>query len=117
MEIRDLVKALLAYDAIAARQWLADCERAKLAWSNIPMPENVSAEELSLAAAVAELMAERSGSPAPMWTRDISANARRVFLVRAAKNMPRLRKLCEEEGPEPLRRRQFFAPPDFLTVA
>jgi len=29
MEIRDLVKALLTYDAIAARQWLADCERAK----------------------------------------------------------------------------------------
>ena len=26
-------------------------------------------------------------------------------------------KPCEEEGPEPLRRRQFFAPPDFLTVA
>ena len=87
MEIRDLVKALLAYDAIAARQWIADCERAKVAWSNIPMPENVSAEELSLAAAVAELMAERSGSPAPKWTRDISANARGVFLVRAAKNM------------------------------
>jgi hypothetical protein len=31
--------------------------------------------------------------------------------------MPRLRRLCESEGPEPLRRRGLFAPPEFLTHA
>jgi len=37
--------------------------------------------------------------------------------VRAALTMPRLRRLCEVEGPEPLRRRAVMAPPDFLTIA
>jgi hypothetical protein len=37
--------------------------------------------------------------------------------VAAAETLPRLRRLCEEEGPEPLRRRGLLAPPDFLTAA
>ena len=37
--------------------------------------------------------------------------------VRAADSLPRLRRLCEEEGPEPLRRRGLLVPLDFLTAA
>jgi len=33
------------------------------------------------------------------------------------KRMPRLRRLCEEEGPAPLRERGILAPPEFLTWA
>lgn len=31
--------------------------------------------------------------------------------------MPRLRRSCEAEGPEPLRVRRIYAPPEFLTAA
>ncbi|MEE8583936.1 MAG: hypothetical protein V3T83_03695 [Acidobacteriota bacterium] len=40
-----------------------------------------------------------------------------VYLVRAALSMPRLRRLCRQEGPEPLRWRGILAPPEFLTMA
>jgi len=35
---------------------------------------------------------------------------------RAAKAMPRLRRLFEQDGPEPLRRRGILAPPALLTM-
>jgi hypothetical protein len=40
-----------------------------------------------------------------------------MFVVKSAETMPRLRHLCETQSPEPLRRRGFLAPPDFLTFA
>jgi hypothetical protein len=63
------------------------------------------------------MMAERQGKRPAAWTGAVPAAPRRVFLVKAAESMPRLRRLCEEEGPEPLRRRELLAPPDFLTAA
>jgi hypothetical protein len=62
-------------------------------------------------------MAERSGQTPPYWTSDIGAVERETFLVRSALSMPHLRRLCREEGPAPLRRRNLFAPPGFLTIA
>ena len=117
MDILDLVKSLLAYDTLAARQWLADAERAGFALSDVPPPRGIGPTESSLAAGVTELLAARSGQPVPAWTARIPAVPERIFLVRAAATMPRLRALCEREGPEPLRRRGFLAPPEFLTVA
>ena len=49
--------------------------------------------------------------------RDGGRRAEPVYLVRAAETMPRLRRSCETEGPEPLRARQVYAPPEFLTAA
>lgn len=117
VDIRDLVTALLRYEPLAARQWILDFARSSTRWADVPKPDVASPEELSLAAAVVEMMAERAGDAAPSWTQTVSASPRRIFLVRAAERMPRLRSMCEEQGPEPLRRRQFLAPPDFLTYA
>lgn len=47
----------------------------------------------------------------------VPAAPRTLFLVRSAATMPRLRTACEQEGPEPLRRRGLLAPPGFLTMA
>jgi hypothetical protein len=33
MELRDLVRALLTFDTLAARQWLADAGRSGLVWA------------------------------------------------------------------------------------
>lgn len=117
MDIRDLVAALLDRDALRARQWVADAERARFEWSSVTAPRGLDALGIAVAAAVVELMAARHGAEAPSWTRAVPAAPQRTFLVRAAESLPRLRRLCEEEGPEPLRRRGLLAPPDFLTAA
>jgi hypothetical protein len=117
VDIRDLVAALIDRDALHARQWVADAERARFDWSRVAEPQGLDPVGLALAAALAEMMSGRHGMDAPPWTSAVPAAPRRVFLVRAAETLPRLRRLCEEEGPEPLRRRGLLAPPDFLTAA
>lgn len=117
MEIGDLVRSLLEHDALAARQWVADAKREGFSWSKVPRPPSAGPVEAAVAAAVVELLAARAGEAPPAWTGDVGAVPQPVFLVRAARSMPRLRRLCEEEGPEPLRRRRILAPPDFLTAA
>ena len=117
MDILDLIKALLSYDALTVRQWLAEAERSGFTWSDIPRPSGLDPTASALAAGVIELMASRAGDRPPAWTAKIPPAPERIFLVRAAETVPRLRALCELEGPEPLRRRGLFAPPEFLTVA
>lgn len=117
MDLLDLVAALLERDALRSRQWIADAERARFSWSQVGRPRGLDPLGMAVAAALVELMAERHGTPPPAWTSAVPAAPRRVFLVRAAEELPRLRRLCEEEGPEPLRRRGLLAPPDFLTAA
>ena len=117
MDLCRLVEALLSYDALAARQWVADAIGRRIRWADLPRPVGLTAEGMALAAGVVELLAQRSGAKAPGWAMEVQESPRKIFLVRAAESMPRLRRLCEEEGPEPLRRRGLFAPPEFLTVA
>ncbi len=117
MDLRDLVVALLAYDTLAARQWVADSLREGGDWESVPRPADLDATGMVVAAGVAELLAERAGQAPPPWAKAIEASPTPIYLVKAVLTMPRLRRLCEEEGPEPLRRRGILAPPDFLTVA
>lgn len=117
MEFPELVDALMRNDALAARQWVMDAARAKIDWSAIPDPRLSSRAHMAVAAGVAEMLAERSGQPAPSWTSQVGPADEPVYLVKSAEKMPRLRKVCEEEGPAPLRRRRVLAPPDFLTAA
>jgi hypothetical protein len=39
------------------------------------------------------------------------------YLLKVAASMKRLRELCETEAPEPLCKRGFYAPPNFLEFA
>lgn len=117
MDLPDLVRALLSFDALAARQWVADSLREGLVWASIPVPTDLDPVGLGVAAGVAELLAGRAGQRPPSWASAVEVAPTPVFLVKAARTMPRLRQLCEQEGPEPLRRRRIWAPPDFLTVA
>ncbi len=117
MELSELVDALLQGDSIRARQWVADAARCRLSWSELPSPEDLSPMARAVAASIVELMASRAGQPAPPWAQAVPESPTTVFLVRAAERMPRLRRLCEEEGPAPLRKRRILAPPEFLTWA
>jgi hypothetical protein len=117
MELRDLVRALLQRDALTARQWVADAAHEPVIWADVPRPAGWTVVELAVAAGVVELLASRSAQRPPQWTTAVNAAPTPVYLVRAAETMPRLRHSCETEGPEPLRRRQIYAPPEFLTIA
>jgi hypothetical protein len=117
MELRELVEALLARDALTARQWAADSGRASTIWTDIPHPVGFGVLELAVAAGIVELFASRSHQPPPNWTATIGSAPHPFYLVRSCETMPRLRRSCETEGPEPLRRRRIYAPPEFLTAA
>jgi len=117
VDLRDLVRALVDRDALRARQWVADAERVGFDWSRVAEPRDLDPVGMAVAAALVEMMAERHGTLPPTWPSTVPAAPRRIYLVRAAESLPRLRRLCEEEGPEPMRRRGLLAPPDFLTAA
>jgi len=117
MNLRDLVAALLSFNTLVARQWVADSIREGVLWSAIPEPSDLDAIGRGVAAGVAELLAMRVGQLPPAWTSTIGSLPGPVYLLRAAETMPRTRRLCEQEGPEPLRRRGILAPPEFLSVA
>jgi hypothetical protein len=116
MELRDLVEALLARSALTARQWVADAAREAVIWTDVPRPFGWSAPELAVAAGVVEIFASRSHQAPPPWTATVGCAPEPLYLVRAAETMPRLRLSCETEGPEPLRVRRIYAPPDFMTA-
>jgi len=117
MHLEDLVRALLNFEALAVRQWLADAQRSGFVWAEVPPPAGLDATGLAVAAGVAEVLSARLGQSPPVWTASVPPAPEKLYLVRAALSMPRLRSLCEREGPEPLRRRGLLAPPEFLSIA
>lgn len=56
MDLRDLVRAILAGDLLTARQWVADAQRANLQWDRLERPFGLNERELTVAAGVAELL-------------------------------------------------------------
>jgi hypothetical protein len=117
MDLIELVRALRGHETLAARQWVVDALRTGVQLHTLERPRDVDSVDLAIAAGVVELLASRWGQPAPDWTRSVPALPEPFFLVKAAACLPRLRKTCMDEGPEPLRRRRLLAPPNFLTAA
>lgn len=114
MDLRELVLALLAGDLLTARQWVADARRTDLCWEEVEFPSNLTAIELAVAAAVVELLASRAGRPAPSWTNTVGAVRELLVLDPGLDRMPRSFEHAKGNGPEPLRRRNMVALPDFL---
>lgn len=115
MDLVELVRALRTHETLAARQWVKDALRTGFQLHAVSKPSGADAVDLAISAGVVELLASRWEQSAPAWTKDVPALPAPFFLVQAAATLPRLRKACEEEGPEPLRRRGLLAPPDFLS--
>lgn len=109
MELHDLVHAILAGDLLAARQWVADANRAKIRWERIGMPSGLDEREMTVAAGLAELLAARAGAQPPPWTLSVGPQREPLFLDRGLEDMPRTLAHAMSDGPEPLRRRNLFA--------
>ncbi len=117
MDIRELVRCILAGDLLSARQWVADANRASVAWSEVGPPKGLTKTEMSVAAGLVELLAARSGGQPPSWTAKVGALQDPVVLDPGLEKMPRSFARAKKEAPEPLRRRNLVALPDFLDVA
>ena len=117
MELRELVRALLADDLIAARQFVADARRMNLEWERVEEPRTFSDRELVVAAGMAELLALRAGGKPPSWTQAVGPAREMVVLDPGLEQMPRSFARAKSSGPEPLRRRNLIALPEFLEIA
>jgi hypothetical protein len=115
--IEQLAEAALQRDSLRLRSLVQDLTRAKTDWSSLPRPKTKDARLLATAASLAELFAMRQNQTPPSWTNEVRALKEPFFLLRSAETMKRLRVLCETQSPEPLRKRQLYAPPNFLEFA
>ena len=117
VRLEQLAEAALAAEALElralAQDWL--CENPCIA--DCPRPSSNNPDVLTVSAALVELFADRTGQPAPQWSRSVGPLAHPRFLLRAAETMMRLRRICEIESPAPLRRRNLYAPAEFLQFA
>jgi hypothetical protein len=117
MDIHDLVQALLQGNILTARQWVADAQRTGVRWQYLEQPAGLSDLEMSVAAAVVELLASRAGQMPPPWTTDVGAVRELLVLDPGLEQMPRSFARAKSTGPEALLKRNIVALPDFLAVA
>jgi hypothetical protein len=117
MELADLVRAILSGNLLAARQWVADAQRARLHWEAFARPSGLDEREMAVAAGLTELLAARAGESAPTWTATVGpAQSEPLFLDPGLAEMPRTLERTKRDAPEVLRRRNLYASPDFLDV-
>ena len=117
MRLSKLVRAVLGGDLLQARQWVADAYRSELSWERLELPEGLNECEMAVAAGLAELLATRVGAKPPAWTAAFGALREPVVLDPGLEEMPRSLDRARRTAPEPLRKRNLVALPDFLAVA
>lgn len=117
VRIEHIAEAALKKDSLLVRSLVQDFFRENPRLTNIPKPETNDVRLLAACASFLELFASRLGQDAPIWTKSIGPLPESIFLLKAAAKMKRLRSLCEAESPEPLRKRGFYAPPNYLEFA
>lgn len=115
--IESIARSALDKDNLKTRSLVQEFFRSDPTIAEIPYPQLEDRTTLSMAAALLELFALRRNTKAPTWTTGIDGSAEPIFLVKSASRMKRLRELCLRESPEPLRKRHFYAPPDYLDFA
>jgi hypothetical protein len=117
ISIEQLAEAAINHNALLLRSLTQDLLRERSPLSAYPRPLVVDTRTLAAAASLIELFAERLHQEPPEWCREIGPLPEPMYLLEAASTMKHLRELCEEHSPEPLRKRGFYAPPNFLVSA
>jgi hypothetical protein len=117
VQAAQIAEAANARDAMRLRSLIQDWLTENPRLSELPKPNLADSTLLSIFAAIVELLAQRRNQPPPSWACGIGPVPHRIYLVKAAEQMPRLRRLCETESPLPLRQRNLLAPPSFLEFA
>jgi hypothetical protein len=116
VRIEQLATAALKQDALRLRSLTQDLLREHPTLKDCPRPSAVDFKTLAAAASLIELLALRLRQEPPSWTNEIGPLSEPIHLLKSAATMKRLRVLCEQQAPEPLRKRGFYAPPNFLEI-
>lgn len=116
-KLEELAQAALRCDSLLLRSLVQDFLRETPQLAKCRKPLTSDTQVLAVAAALIELFAERLRQLPPDWTQEVGPVSEPIYLVPSATSMKRLRTVCEEESPEPLRKRGFYAPPNFLEFA
>ena len=117
VQIEHIAEAALSGESLKVRSLVQDFLRQRPDLAAITPPQTDDEHILAMSAALLELFAMRTNQAAPAWTPNVGPLPEPIYLLKAAHHMKRLRTLCEKESPEPLRKRSFYAPPDYLTYA
>jgi len=112
-----IAEAALSGRALEARSLVQDWTRSEPDIAKMPPPVASDPTLVALTASLAEMFAGRLLQSVPSWTAAIGPRPVAIYLVPSALRMKNLKTLCEIEGPLELRRRNFFAPPGYLTFA
>ena len=115
--VEQIAQAALDGDALHVRSLVLDFLRPNPQLERVPRPATADQTVLAAAAAIVELLAQRRQQRPPTWTQSVGAVWPPVFLLKSANRMRRLREMCQAEAPEPLRRRGFYAPANYLEFA
>jgi hypothetical protein len=85
--------------------------------SQIPRPKTDDPLILAAAASLIELFAQRRGQSPPEWTKEIGPLPKPIYLVKGIgkETTKNIRRLADAQSPEPLRKRGFLAPANYLT--
>lgn len=116
-KIEELAEAALLGNGVALRSMYQELFHESRPLRDLPRPNSDDAKILAAAASLVELLAERTGQDAPSWANDVGPLDEPIYLVASAAVMRRLRTMCENEAPEPLRKRRLYAPPNFIEFA
>ncbi|MCL2449926.1 MAG: hypothetical protein FWD17_13350 [Polyangiaceae bacterium] len=85
--LAEIVEAAKSADDLTVNQWVADCQREKVDWSSMKQP-NVHGDDLSIAAALVELMAMRNRQSPPGWTRNVGPASVRTHHASHTRDVP-----------------------------
>ncbi len=115
--LEEMAESLLRRDALALRElaneWWQRFDDAEI-WTE---PNNPDHDILAVAAALAELFADRAGVAPPTWTASAGQLEKPFYALAAASRLKTVREMCEQESPTPLQKRGILAPGAFLESA
>lgn len=115
--LTDVFDAALIRDGLLLSGATQEFVRATPRLRDVPLPNGLSERQLVVPAGIMELLAVRTGQAPPSWTATVGGLPEPFFLVAEAETMTRLRVMCQQESPEPLRKRGLLAPPQYLSWA
>jgi hypothetical protein len=107
---------ILAKNPFEVRSLVQDYLRRGAPLGSERAPDSEDPKIRAVTAAIAELIATRTAQQAPAWANQIGRLPMPIYLVEAATKSPKMRARVEQESPEPLRKRNVFAPSSYLEI-
>lgn len=114
--LRGMAEALLVRDDLRKRGLMQIWLRQSPQFSETPQPETDDPRVLIAAAALVEELAHRANQEPPAWSAHVGALPEPFFVMERAERPGFSRTLCLTEAPDSFKRRNIFAPPNFLNM-